>query len=297
MRCKYCMPHENMQFFPTKNLMQADEIVSLASTFVKLGVNKIRLTGGEPLLRADAGEIIERLAKLPVTLLLTTNAVHLHQHIATLKNCGLQSVNISIDSLQETRFNAVTQRNYFTQVMKNIYLAIESGMHVKLNVVVMKHFNEDELTDFIALTKDLPVHVRFIEFMPFEGNAWNSDKLVSYSEMMQAITATFTVEKIEDEKHSTSKKYKVPGYQGTFAFITTMTEMFCSDCNRMRLTADGKMKNCLFSVTETDLLTPLRRGEDVVPMIYDCIANKKERMGGQTDPMDMINRSMIQIGG
>lgn len=297
MRCKYCMPHEDMHFFPTKQLMTAEEIFRMAHTFVALGVQKIRLTGGEPLLRADANDILQKLASLPVELLLTTNAVHLGQQMDMLWHNGIRSVNISIDSLQESRFNAVTQRNYFGRVMNNIYAAIEYGFHVKLNVVVMRDFNHDELCDFVSLTRDLPVHVRFIEFMPFDGNGWTTRQLYSYQDMLQSIRNEFTVEKIADAQHSTAKKYQVPGFTGTFAFITTMSEVFCGDCNRLRLTADGKMKNCLFSATETDLLSALRNGEDIRPLICACIADKKASMGGQTNPMEMINRSMIQIGG
>jgi cyclic pyranopterin phosphate synthase len=161
----------------------------------------------------------------------------------------------------------------------------------------MKNTNEDELVDFIALTEKLPIHIRFIEFMPFEGNHWSHDKVVNYHKMLKSIGGKFEFEKLTDLPHSTSKKYKVPGYKGTFAFITTMSTPFCGDCNRLRLTADGKMKNCLFSKTEIDLLNAYRQNNDLDLLIRECVFDKKYALGGQTDPDHFENRSMILIGG
>ena len=169
----------------------------------------------------------------------------------------------------------------------------------------MKGINDDEINDFILLTRDLPIHVRFIEFMPFTGNQWNSQRVFTWQQILEKATQQFDVLPLEREKHETAKKYKVPGHQGTFAVISTMSAPFCGDCNRMRLTADGKMKNCLFSQTETDLLTPFRNGENILPMIHQSIIDKKEALGGQfsVEALDKIetskleNRSMITIGG
>ncbi|MEO8147660.1 MAG: GTP 3',8-cyclase MoaA [Bacteroidia bacterium] len=296
-RCNYCMPDEDMKFFANNKLMTADEIIGIASKFIQHGVKKIRLTGGEPLVRNDVAYIIERLSEFPVELCITTNGVYIDKHIDTFKKARLKSVNVSFDSLHESRFKEITHRDYFKQVLGNIHLLINEGFHVKVNMVVMKNVNEDEVVDFVKLTQHLPVHIRFIEFMPFAGNAWSEGKLFTYREMLGKVQSSFTIEKLTDKQHSTSKKYKVPGFEGTFAFITTMTTPFCGDCNRLRLTADGKMKNCLFSKGEADLLTPYRNSEDIVPIIKTCLMQKKEMLGGQTDPEKMENRSMIQIGG
>jgi cyclic pyranopterin phosphate synthase len=168
----------------------------------------------------------------------------------------------------------------------------------------MKGLNDNEIIDFIEWTKDTPVHVRFIEFMPFSGNRWTSNKVFTWQQMLELIEPQYPVIRLADEKHDTAKKYTVPGHAGSFAFITTMSAPFCGDCNRMRLTADGKMKNCLFSSQETDLLGALRRNEDVVPLIHQSIRNKAKELGGQfnTDfehlhAEDIHNRSMITIGG
>lgn len=304
LRCFYCMPEEDYDFMPSAKLMQADEVEALAKTFVRLGVDKIRLTGGEPLVRKDAGQIILALAKLPVSLTMTTNAIRLHHFLPQLKEAGIRSLNISLDTLQAEKFALTTRRNEFDRVWQNIHAAIDSGIHVKVNAVAMKGLNEDEIVDFVAWTKDTPVHVRFIEFMPFDGNQWQSKKVLTYQQILQTIKSRFDVIKLKDEINDTTKKYMVPGHAGTFAVISTMTSPFCGTCNRIRLTADGKLKNCLFSQEETDLLSSLRKGEDVEPLIRQTVLRKHASHGGQfTTAMEKVeaehlhNRSMIAIGG
>lgn len=304
LRCFYCMPEEEYEFTPASKLMQADEIESIAKVFVANGVNKIRLTGGEPLVRKDAADIILRLAKLGVKLTLTTNATRLHEFVDVIKEAGIKSLNISLDTLQKDRFLMMTKRDQFDRVRSNIDLMIAEGIHVKVNAVAMKGINDGEINNFIRWTKDVPLHVRFIEFMPFSGNRWNSDRVMTWQQILEVASSEFDILPLEREVHETAKKYTVPGYQGTFAVISTMSAPFCGDCNRLRLTADGKMKNCLFSQTETDLLTPLRNGEDILPYIHQSILDKKKSLGGQfTTDMDKIetskleNRSMITIGG
>jgi GTP 3',8-cyclase len=258
LRCFYCMPEEDYVFTPASQLMQVDEIEKLAKIFVEQGVNKIRLTGGEPLVRKDAADIILALSKLPVTLTLTTNGTRLHEFVEVLEQANVRSLNISLDTLQAEKFQLVTRRNQFDVVMKNIQLLLDKNFHVKINVVAMKGFNDNEINDFIAWTKHTPVHVRFIEFMPFSGNRWTSNKVFTLQQILNVIEEKYSFIRLKDEKHDTAKKYMVPGHAGTFAIISTMSANFCGDCNRMRLTADGKMKNCLFSKEETDLLSALR---------------------------------------
>lgn len=257
-RCLYCMPNEDITFMPQRHLMQREEIFQIAKTFSSLGVTKIRLTGGEPLVRKDAHDIIKDLSELPVELTLTTNGFLVHQFIQTFKDSGIKSLNVSLDTLCSKKFHELTKRNSFNQVWENILLMIKHKFSVKLNVVVMNGVNQDEVVNFVQLTQNLPVHVRFIEFMPFDKNQWNAEKVMPFQAMLQQIAAQFDVVKLKDKKHATAKKFKVIGFEGTFAFITTMSQPFCSDCNRMRLTADGKMKNCLFGKDELDLLTAVR---------------------------------------
>lgn len=289
---------------PSSQLMQAAEIETLAKTFVELGVDKIRLTGGEPLVRKDTAQIIQSLSQLPVTLTLTTNGIRLHQFIPQLKQVGIRSLNISLDTLKADKFTLLTRRNEFKTVWNNIHAAINAGFHVKVNIVTMKGINDDEITDFVAWTKSTPVHIRFIELMPFDGNRWESKKVVSYQQILKTIEERFDCIKLKDELNDTTKKYIVPGHAGTFAVISTMTAPFCATCNRIRLTADGKIKNCLFSKEETDLLTALRKGDDVKTLIKQTVFEKHAAHGGQfTTAVEQVqtdriqNRSMIAIGG
>jgi len=303
-RCSYCMPDENISCTPQQHLMQVEEIETIARTFVELGVNKIRLTGGEPLVRKGADEIIKRLAQLPVTLSLTTNGVYVDRFIDVFKKAGIQSLNVSIDSLQPARFFQLTRRDMLDKVWNNIMLLQKEGFHVKLNVVAIKGINDQEILDFVALTEQYPLHVRFIEFMPFSGNQWDYEKVLSAQEMLRMVEGKYSFIKLRDEKHTTAKKYKLYKAAGTFAFITTMSAPFCVDCNRMRITADGKMKNCLFGKEEVDLLGALRKGERLEPLIKHSLMRKHARMGGQfnkelktTSGSAIENRSMVKIGG
>jgi cyclic pyranopterin phosphate synthase len=313
LRCTYCMPDEiQASAFHQSQRMTAEEIDVFAKLFIGLGVKKIRLTGGEPLVRRDARQIIRKLSKYvspehnaaSVNLTITTNAVFVHDFIDEFKNAGIHSVNVSLDTLIPERFEAITRRNYFHRVMSNIHLLLQNGFRVKVNVVVMKGVNDDELIDFVQLTRDFPLHIRFIEFMPFDGNHWKKEKVITYHEMLDRINHYFEVAPLENEKHDTAKKFKVTGFDGTFAVISTMSAPFCGDCNRLRITADGKMKNCLFSKGEVDLLTPLRKGDDVEQLIIDCLQLKHASLGGQFSPVDLPsethpleNRSMVTIGG
>lgn len=304
LRCFYCMPEEDYAFMPQRQLMQADEILQLAELFVSQGINKIRLTGGEPLVRKDAAEIIRSLGKLGVELTITTNGTRVHHFIDDLISAGIRSVNISLDTLQEDKFAILTRRNQYQVVKDNIQLLLDRGRKVKVNVVVVKGLNDNEILDFIAWTKDTPIDIRFIEFMPFDGNQWKSDKLVTWKEILAIAQTRYEIQPLENATHDTCKKYRADDHQGTFAVISTMSAPFCSTCNRIRLTADGKIKNCLFSQDETDLLQALRNGEAVLPLIEQSILSKHKELGGQfskdftsIDTSHLHNRSMIAIGG
>ena len=303
-RCFYCMPEEEYEFTPASQLMQAHEIEAIAKIFVGLGVKKIRLTGGEPLVRKDAADIILALSKLPVTLTMTTNGARLHEFIPLLKQAGVTSLNVSLDTLQADKFQLITRRDQFQRVYDNIHLLLENDIRAKVNVVAMKDFNDHEINDFVRWTKDTPVHVRFIEFMPFQGNRWTSNKVLTWQQILQIVESEFSFLPLKDDLHDTAKKYIIPGHAGTFAVISTMSSPFCGTCNRMRLTADGKMKNCLFSKEETDLLTVFRNGQDIIPLIRQSIHAKAKELGGQfsadfehIEASAIQNRSMITIGG
>ena len=220
---------------------------------------------------------------------------------------GVKKINISLDSLDREKFKHITRRDQFDIVYKNMFLLIEEGFNVKVNVVLMKDFNDNEIIDFINLTKDLPISVRFIEFMPFDGNKWNMSKMVSYAEVMNYVNGSFSnenIERLQDAPNDTSKNYKISGYNGSFAIISSVTNPFCDSCNRLRLTANGQLKNCLFSSSESDLLTTLRAGKSIEPIIKKAVEAKFKVRGGmdtleklQEPKLHNNNRSMITIGG
>ena len=304
LRCFYCMPEEEYSFTPHGKLMQVDEIEQLARLFVDQGVSKIRLTGGEPLVRKDAAAIITRLSKLPVELHMTSNGIRIDDMLPQIVDANFKSINISLDTLRSERFFQITRRDYFKRVRANIDLLLHHGIHTKINMVVMKGVNEDEILDFVALTKLNAMEIRFIEFMPFSGNKWTSNQVYTEADILANIRGVYTVEGLPVGPHDTAKAFSIAGHAGRVAIISTMTAPFCAGCNRMRLTADGKLKNCLFSSSETDLLTALRAGSDVLSLVQGNISAKAKELGGQfttnfehIDTDFLKNRSMITIGG
>ena len=307
LRCSYCMPEEGVELSPKSHLMTYEEIYTIARTFVKHGVTKIRLTGGEPLIRKDIPIILEKLASLPVELSITSNAVIIDKFIEVLKANGVNKINVSLDSLDSEKFKHITRRDEFKKVYNNILLLVKEGFTVKVNAVLMKGFNDNEIIDFINFTKELPISVRFIEFMPFDGNKWDLSKMVSYNEVMAYTNEAFSKDEIvrlQDAPNDTSKNYKIKGYKGSFAIISSVTNPFCDSCNRLRLTANGQLKNCLFSSTEANLLTALRSGKSIEPVIKKAVEAKLKVRGGmdtieklQEPKLHSNNRSMTTIGG
>jgi cyclic pyranopterin phosphate synthase len=301
------MPAEGVPLSPKSHIMTFEEIFTIAKTFVAHGVSKIRLTGGEPFVRKDISVILKKLASLPIELAITTNGITIDRYINVLKENNILNINVSLDTLSETKFKEITRRNQFEKVYKNILLLIENGFNVKINAVLIKGFNDDEIIDFINLTKDFPISFRFIEFMPFDGNKWDLKKMVSYAEVLERVNNHFpieNVERIKDAENDTSKNYRIKGYKGSFAIISSVTNPFCDSCNRLRLTADGKLKNCLFSASESDLLTAFREGKSIEPIIQKAVLGKFKIRGGM-DTLEKLkepdlhskNRSMITIGG
>ncbi len=307
LRCTYCMPADGIALSPKASLMTADEIFGIAQTFVENGVDKIRLTGGEPLLRKDFPEIVSKLADLDISLSITTNGILIDRHIETLKQFKVKKINLSLDTLVSSKFASITLRNQFEKVIDNLHLLLNNDFQVKVNVVLIKGFNDNEIVDFVKLTQFLPISVRFIEFMPFAGNEWDRSKMVSQQEILSLVGNVFDeeeIQKLEEEKNFTSRNYKIKNFQGDFGIISSITNPFCDSCNRIRLTADGKIKNCLFSNSETDLLKAFRNGESITNLISESIQNKKKVRAGMVtmDEMDdpakhFDNRSMIAIGG
>ena len=307
LRCTYCMPAEGILLSPKADIMTADEIYAIAHAFVNNGVDKIRLTGGEPLLRKDFPQIIAQLASLKTEISITTNGILIDKHIEVLKQHGIKKINLSLDTLVASKFQTITLRNQFEKVVDNLHLLLNNDFKIKVNVVLIKGFNDNEIVDFIKLTQFLPISIRFIEFMPFAGNQWDKSKMVSQNEILDQVRNHFTaseIEKLQDDKNFTSREFKIKNYLGSFGIISSITNPFCDGCNRIRLTANGQLKNCLFSNAETDLLTPFRNGESIEGLIGFSIKNKKKIRAGMyslddiNNPLlNLDNRSMIAIGG
>lgn len=303
-RCTYCMPSELMKFMPDHKLMSADEIFQLASIFKEFGIKKIRLTGGEPTLRKDLVEIIAALSTLNLSLSITTNAFLLDELLDDFEKYNLRNINISIDSLKPEKFSEITKRNSLDKVMNNIKKACERGFYVKLNAVIIKDVNDDEITDIIEWASTLKVNARFLEYMPFFKNNWEYSKVFSKEEILNCIAKKYEFNKKESAHDSTSVNYSIPSLGAEFGIIPTVTQAFCNGCSRIRLTSDGKIKNCLFSNDESDLLTALRNGEDVKELIRENIFRKKKAAAGKINFKDenakieyAKNRTMVSIGG
>ncbi|XP_074092963.1 molybdenum cofactor biosynthesis protein 1 isoform X4 [Macrotis lagotis] len=304
LRCQYCMPEQGVPLTPKADLLTTKEILTLSQLFVKEGVNKIRLTGGEPLIRPDVLDIVAQLQQLDglKTIAITTNGINLARMLPRLQGAGLTAINISLDTLVPAKFEFIARRKGFHKVMEGIHKAIELGFDpVKVNCVVMRGLNEDELLDFVALSEGLPLDVRFIEYMPFDGNKWNFKKMVSYKEMLDMIQQHWPeLEKLPEEASSTAKAFRVPGFQGQISFITSMSEHFCGSCNRLRITADGNLKVCLFGNSEVSLRDHLRAGaseEELLSIIGAAVGRKKQQHAGMLNIAQMKNRPMILIGG
>lgn len=307
MRCQYCMPAEGMQWFEREDVLTYEEIETFVrEVAVPLGIRKIRLTGGEPLVRQDLAVLVSRLAAIAgiEDLALTTNGAMLARHARTLRAAGLRRLNISMDSLDAGRFKEITRGGDLAGVWRGVEAALEAGFEpVKLNVVVMRGFNEDELADFVALTAERPLHVRFIEFMPVGDYAlFERVGYVGTAEMQAHIAPRFALEPVKRGAlvgHGPARYWRIPGAPGTVGFISQMSHDFCEACNRVRLTADGRLRHCLLSDHELDVRALLRAGTpagDIRAAIEADLQLKLERHRG-ADGITGHARTMSQIGG
>lgn len=301
LNCIYCNPASAMQCGSRAKLMTPEEIAKIVSVFSALGIRKIRLTGGEPLMRPDFSRLVQLVrhsAGEDIELALTTNGVLVNRHIEAMQEFNLRTVNVSLDTLMPERFEKITGFNQFHRVMSNIHLLLQKQFRLKINVVVMRGVNDDELTEFVSWTRDYPVEVRFIEFMPFQSNNWSQRNVVTKAEMLTAIKRHFELNACATaSSDSTSSQHsKVIGYEGHFSFITTLSDPFCGSCSRLRISADGKMRNCLFAKGETDLLQELQSGT-LVQAIQNSVHNKAFQWGGQELNNNAYLHHMKLIGG
>jgi cyclic pyranopterin phosphate synthase len=301
-RCTYCMPEEGMTWLPREEVLTFEELERVARLLVERhGIRSIRLTGGEPTVRAHLPELVRRLAALPVDLALTTNGATLRSVAGDLAAAGLRRVNVSLDSLRPERFEALTRRDELAHVLDGIDAAVEAGLTpVKVNVVVIAGVNDDEVVDLARYGRDRGVTVRFIEFMPLDGgDAWSNDQVVTQAEILRRIGAVFPLEAVT-RGHEPAGRYRYLDGGGEVGVIPSVTEPFCEQCDRIRLTADGQLRSCLFSLEDHDLRGVLRGGgsdDELSAAIEGCVGAKWR--GHAINQVQFVrpSRSMSQIGG
>lgn len=301
-RCTYCMPEEGMDWHPRDQLLTFEELTRVATVCVeRFGFDSIRLTGGEPTVRAGLPVLVEQLAALPIDLSLTTNGSTLVGQAASLRSAGLQRLNISLDSLRADRFQELTRRDELDKVLAGIRAAVAAGFEpVKVNVVVVRGVNDDEIVDFARFGRDEGVTVRFIEFMPLDADhRWSKGQVVPSAEIVAAIDEVFPTEPIRRGSEPAERHRYLDG-AGEVGVIGTVTEPFCSSCDRVRLTADGQLRACLFATDETDLRTLLRDGgtdDDLADAIAATVRSKWAGHGISNVTFTRPTRSMSEIGG
>lgn len=293
------MPENGVPLSPATHLLTTPEIVHLSKLFVSQGVNKIRLTGGEPTVRRDIVDLMRQIGNLRAAglkeLCLTTNGLTLHRKLDAMVDAGLTGVNLSLDTLDPYQFTIMTRRNGHEAVMRSIERILDlnklgAAIKLKINCVVIRGVNEHEIIPFVELGREKEIEVRFIEYMPFEGNKWSRGKMLGFAEMLAMIREEYpTLQKIQDHANDTSKTYQVPGFMGRLGFITSMTHNFCGTCNRLRITSDGNLKVCLFGNSEVSLRDILRERNNGRPIdqaameaISNAITDRSGDLSGST---------------
>ncbi len=304
-RCQYCMPAEGLPWLERAAVLSYEEIERVVALLAAMGVHDVRLTGGEPLVRRELWRLVARLSALPDVhdLSLTTNGYLLERQVAQLVAAGLRRVNVSLDSLAPDRFFEMTRRDSLAQVLAGLEAAerYEELRPIKVNAVALRGFTEDEVVAFAELARRKPYEVRFIEFMPLDGDrAWDMDKVLPNEEVRRLIHAAYPLEPLGRQRSGTARRWRFADGQGEIGFISPVTEPFCGDCNRIRLTADGRLRTCLFSESETDLREPLRAGAseaELERIVRDAVWHKELKHRVNEPGFVPPARSMSQIGG
>ncbi|MBV8220803.1 MAG: GTP 3',8-cyclase MoaA [Solirubrobacterales bacterium] len=304
-RCQYCMPAEGLPWLERAEILTFEEITRLVSLFGEMGVHDVRLTGGEPLVRKQFPRLAAMLAHVDTVhdLSVTTNGFLLERDAEALVQAGVNRFNVSVDSLQRDRFFELTRRDALPQVLNGLEcLAQFPEAHpIKINAVAMRGFTEDEVIPFAEFARRTPYEVRFIEFMPLDADhAWTEDLVLTGAEIRDAINAAFPLEAEPREPHATARVYHFADGHGKVGFINPVSEPFCGDCNRIRLTADGRLRTCLFSLNETDLRAPMRDGADdreLERIIRDAVWRKELKHHVGEPGFIQPARSMSAIGG
>jgi cyclic pyranopterin phosphate synthase len=304
-RCRYCMPAEGMRWLDRDQLLSFEEIARLVSVLAGLGVTDVRLTGGEPLARREFPRLVSMLRPIAGIrdLSVTTNGYLLERDAAALVDAGIDRINVSIDSLARDRFHEITRRDALPQVLRGLeaIAAYERVRPIKINAVAMRDFTEYEAISFAELARSTEYQVRFIEFMPLDGDrSWTPDQVLTGEELRALIHAVHPLEPLPREPHATAHLYRFRDGQGEIGFINPVSEPFCADCNRIRMTAEGELRTCLFSMRETDLREPLRAGAtdaELENIIRDAVWRKELKHRVNEPGFVPPARTMSAIGG
>jgi molybdenum cofactor biosynthesis protein A len=305
LRCLYCMPQEGLDWLPRKALMSYEEMLRVCSLLAKMGIEKIRITGGEPFVRKDLITLLSGLVRIKgiQEVSITTNGVLTAPYIPKLKELGITSVNLSLDTLDRDRFFNITRRDELPNVLNTLYELISQNMHVKLNAVVMEKRNTEDIIPLVALTKDLPVAVRFIEEMPFNGEGHSYSGITwNYLKILETIGKAFPlIPKPVDQSNATSINYEIPGHQGSVGIIAAYSRTFCGTCNRIRITSDGVLKTCLYDNGVFNIKTLLREGlsDGAIEKTLLEALNKRAANGWEEEKNQRVisQPSMATIGG
>ena len=306
LRCQYCMPAHGIDIVGRKELLSYKEMYRIVRVLTELGVNKIRLTGGEPFVRKDFVGFLEMLSfnDLLEDINITTNGALISNHIETLEKLKkVKNINLSIDSLHREKFAKITRRDVFPEVYKTFELLEQSSLNLKLNVVIQSGFNTDEINDFVALSKDKNIAIRFIEEMPFNGKGQRDiQKNWNFTQILNEIKSEYNVTEIQSEKSSTSRNYTINGHKGTVGIIPAFTRTICNDCNRIRITSTGTFKNCLFDDGVFNLRDFIRNGasnDDLKELFLSLIKEKPENgfVAEANRKKGRVSESMSTIGG
>ena len=304
LRCRYCQPIQGAVLIPRRDILSFEEMERLVGLFTRLGIRKVRLTGGEPLVRRGLAGFVRRLCRLPglEEVVLTTNGVFLAQQAQELKAAGLGRVNISLDSLKPQRLAQITGRDCFDQVWRGIQAAEEVGFSpLKLNVVVMKGINHDEIPDFVELARKKPYFIRFIEYMPVgHHNRWSDQLFLDTESTLQRVSRLCRLVPVSRRGlDGPARSFRIQGGRGGIGFISPVSDHFCNQCNRLRLTPEGHLRTCLFSDQEADLRAPLRAGcsDEQLMEIMEAAILKKRSLNTENNPSRGCRRPMYNIGG
>jgi GTP 3',8-cyclase len=304
-RCQYCMPAEGLPWLDRDDLLSYEEIARLVGLMASMGVHDVRLTGGEPLARRELWRLVEMLSvdENIHDLSLTTNGYLLERQVEQLVKAGLRRVNVSLDALAPDRFFQLTRRNSLQKVLDGLAAAERHPelRPIKVNVVALKDFTEDEVVRFAEFARKHPYEVRFIEFMPLDADrTWSRDRVLPNAEVRRLIHAAYPLKDLGRERHGTSRRWEFADGKGSIGFISPVSEPFCGDCNRIRITAEGNLRTCLFSMTETDLRGPMRAGasdDELERIIRAAVWEKELKHDVNDEGFVQPLRTMSQIGG